>query len=133
MWIFNFSLILTFYPAVNPGMGVKGLSKHKNNTTFRLSIKFALKWYATIFIKIHLFFTLYLYKVSLSLWLSYFLTLYFIHYFYMTWFFMFFAFLRHDKSCCICFGPCTKNRVLLYFIHKVRFHKDKANIPSLNF
>jgi len=31
------------FPAVNPGIGVKGLSKHKNNTIFRLSIIFALK------------------------------------------------------------------------------------------
>ncbi len=43
MWIYNFSLILTFYPAVNPGIRVKGLTKHKNNTIFRLSIKVALK------------------------------------------------------------------------------------------
>ena len=40
-------------------------------------------------------------------------------------FFKFF-FLSHCKLCLTCCGPCTKNKVLLYFIHKVKFYKDKV-------
>ena len=43
----------------------------------------------------------------------------------------FFAFPSHVKLCLKCFGLCTKNKVLLYFIHKVKFYKDKVIIPIL--
>jgi hypothetical protein len=42
----------------------------------------------------------------------------------------FFVFSSQVKLSLIYFGQCQKNKVLLYFIHKVKFYKDKVNMPT---
>ena len=46
--------------------------------------------------------------------------------FYYSIFHVFFAFSSDVTLCLICFGPCHTNKVLLHFIHKVKFYKDKV-------
>ena len=135
MYILSF--VVFIYPAIDPEIGIKEWPKNKN-VILRLSIKFALKWYIKLkritFLLSGNFYRKTLYFIWIkSLYftikcMSILYTLYFI----FSWldFQVFFAFSSHVKLCLICFGPCQTNKVPLYFIHKVKFYKDKVDMPT---
>jgi hypothetical protein len=50
-FMYKLSVIVFIYPSVNPGIEVRGDLKIKTIVIFRLSLKFASKWYNTSYIQ----------------------------------------------------------------------------------